>query len=252
MKFKNVIETVSNNHELVIAHLRSPFLQIKLYNNVELINNIIMDVDYKTIFIEAMKFLTDPEEMREYCIRQQKKAYIESYYSSRSFYKGLLKVVRKVKRFSECGYNTSEFEPMDCAEGWFIYHDTYAFKGYLVGHIELLEQIIYKMLNEGTQEEIITKPFFINKSLLIKLEKNGFTCNTYEIPIMWLKNKQLLRELLMHENIKKKGFKSVDVEKATPHYFVDKNSVPIKLANNKPEPSFDSDWIKKNATWLSS
>ena len=78
-----------------------------------------------------------------------------------------------------------------------------------------------------------------------ELEKEGFILNASETPIRWLKNKQLLRELLMHENIKKKSSKFADVKNATPHYFLDRNNSRIRLANNKPEPSIDSDWIKE-------
>lgn len=97
--------------------------------------------------------------------------------------------------------------------------------------------------NHENEEEKTLKPFFLPQSILNELQKEGFIIDANERPITWLKNKQLLRELLMHKNIKKESFKNVDVQKATPYYFINRKNNPIKLANNKPEPSEDSDKI---------
>lgn len=71
-------------------------------------------------------------------------------------------------------------------------------------------------------------------------------------PIMWNKNKQLLRELLDH--YKSSKFKLAEIECIVPLLFVDRKGKPFTLAGNKPVPSSDSDLIieiiKKIATSL--
>lgn len=150
-------ETVSINHEPTIGvpESISPYSKTdsKLYNDIKPINDNTMGVDYMTIFITAMNYLNDPQEMMEYCIRQQKKAENESYYSLESFYKGFLKAVHKVKEYAESGYTTMEFEPMGSAGEWFIYLGKYCFRGYYVVHIELLERIVVKLINENIIKE---------------------------------------------------------------------------------------------------
>ena len=59
--------------------------------------------------------------------------------------------------------------------------------------------------------------------------------------ITWLKNKQLLRELLIplkHSEIIQAAF-----ERLIPFVFINENNNPITLAKNKPVPSLDSDTI---------
>jgi hypothetical protein len=57
--------------------------------------------------------------------------------------------------------------------------------------------------------------------------------------LMWLSNKQLLRELL--EMVMNPKIKKVDMEKAVPNFFTDEKGQPITLAKNKKIPSTDSD-----------
>lgn len=97
---------------------------------------------------------------------------------------------------------------------------------------------------KGSEEAPISKPFDIPELVLQKLEEEKFIENAKTTPIKWLKNIQLLRELLMHEKIKKEGFRPVDVERATPIYFT-RNGIPAKLSKNKVEPCSDSDALKK-------
>ncbi|MDD4727770.1 MAG: hypothetical protein PHN55_03335 [Dysgonamonadaceae bacterium] len=84
------------------------------------------------------------------------------------------------------------------------------------------------------------KPFFIPKCILEKLEIQVFIEDANENPITWLKNKQLLRELVMHKNIKKEKCSKADVERATPIYFIYKGQ-PAKLAKNKNIDTIERD-----------
>jgi hypothetical protein len=63
-------------------------------------------------------------------------------------------------------------------------------------------------------------------------------------PLKWLKNKQLLRELLTHDKIKC-TLSIAEIERQTPNLFIDEHNRPLSLANNKPVPSTDSDILKK-------
>ena len=69
-------------------------------------------------------------------------------------------------------------------------------------------------------------------------------------PIVWLKNKQLLRELLI--SFKNSEFIIADIERIVPLLFTDVKAKPYKLAQNRTVPSLDSDLIveitKKIAT----
>lgn len=113
------------------------------------------------------------------------------------------------------------------------------------GYVYAMIHRINKLLNEKKEEAPIPKPFDIPKDVLQKLEDHKFIENAKATPIKWLKNIQLLRELLMHEKIKKKGFRPVDVERATPIYFT-RNGSPAKLAkNDKRNPSTDNDLLKE-------
>ena len=84
------------------------------------------------------------------------------------------------------------------------------------------------------------KPFFIPKCILEELENQVFIEDANENPITWLKNKQLLRELVMHKNIKKEKYSKADVERATPIYFIYKGQ-PAKLAKNKNIDTIERD-----------
>lgn len=111
----------------------------------------------------------------------------------------------------------------------------------LLDEFEKAIRIIYSRENE---EAPTPKPFHISDAILKELEKENFIENAKATPIKWLKNKQLLRELLTHENIKNDNSKVVDIENATPVYFINRESKKMKLAKNKVEPSADSDSLK--------
>jgi len=62
--------------------------------------------------------------------------------------------------------------------------------------------------------------------------------------IKWLKNKQLLREMLelwFNPLFEEKSFKKADMERKCPQIFVDKDNKKIKLAKNKHNLSMDED-----------
>lgn len=61
--------------------------------------------------------------------------------------------------------------------------------------------------------------------------------------ITWLKNKQVLRELLTR--LKHKDIIQADFERLVPLVFIDKKDNPINLAKNKPVPSIESDTISE-------
>lgn len=63
------------------------------------------------------------------------------------------------------------------------------------------------------------------------------------IPIKWIKNKQLLRELLCGI-IPFTNLKIADIERRCPDLFTDEKEIPIKLSKNKKVPSLDSDNLK--------
>ena len=65
--------------------------------------------------------------------------------------------------------------------------------------------------------------------------------------IIWLKNKQLLRELLellFEKFLNNNSLKLVELERLTPFCFKDKNNEPLKLAKRKKILSQDSDILK--------
>ena len=83
----------------------------------------------------------------------------------------------------------------------------------------------------------------IQNIILNELQKQGFIENDTARPLKWLKNKQLLRELLTHDRIK--GALSIaEIERQTPSLFIDKHDNTIKLAKNKTVPNTDSDTLQ--------
>lgn len=123
-------------------------------------------------------------------------------------------------------------------------HDLYEDLNLKSGYVHAMIHRINKLLNEKKEEAPTSKPFDIPESVLQTLEEKKFIDNAKATPIKWLKNVQLLRELLMHEKIKKEGFRPIDVEKATPIYFA-RNGKPAKLSKNKAELCSDSDFLKE-------
>ena len=91
----------------------------------------------------------------------------------------------------------------------------------------------------------LTKYGFIRKDENIENFKAVFDGGGMEIirPVRWLRNKQLLRELITSEKIK--NVKTSQIEQEINKYFIDANGIPMKLAKNKIVPSIDSDNIKK-------
>jgi len=79
--------------------------------------------------------------------------------------------------------------------------------------------------------------------VLLWLQVNKYIKDLKAKPIQWLKNKQLLRELLTHPKIKC-DLSIADMERLTPTMFVDKKGQSIKLAKNKVEPNEDSDKLR--------
>jgi len=61
--------------------------------------------------------------------------------------------------------------------------------------------------------------------------------------LMWIKNKQLLRELL--EAVKNPNITKADMEKVVPNLFINKKGQPIELAKNKKVLNTDSDKIEE-------
>lgn len=121
-------------------------------------------------------------------------------------------------------------------------HDLIDEVGNKSGHTHSIIQHIDKLLGEKVKKEA-PKPFDIPESVLKGLEEKKFIENAKVTPINWLKNKQLLRELLTNDKIKKEWAKPVDIENATPLYFMYKGK-PAILAKNKETPTWDSKTIK--------
>lgn len=140
-------------------------------NNVELINNKTVDLDYKGILNNAKKLADDPAEIKAYFVREQIKAYKKSYYLKESFYKALLKVLDEEKILSKCGYNTSLYEQVGGYNNWYLYRDKYLLKGYSSEEIEMLENIIIELFKEAIAQEsdqmdekkTSTQPFTIRR-----------------------------------------------------------------------------------------
>ena len=69
-------------------------------------------------------------------------------------------------------------------------------------------------------------------------------CPTDIKPIVWLKNKQLLREMLelwFKRLLDEKSLNKAKMEAICPHVFIDKKGESIALANNKQIGQIDSD-----------
>jgi hypothetical protein len=81
-------------------------------------------------------------------------------------------------------------------------------------------------------------------NLLQTLEAEGFIESARKIPLKWLKNKQLLRELMTNEKIRG-DYSIAEIRRLTPKMFIDKEGNPLALAKNKVVPSIDSDKISK-------
>jgi hypothetical protein len=84
----------------------------------------------------------------------------------------------------------------------------------------------------------------LSPKLLKYLEKEGFINCANRNPIKWLKNKQLLRELMTNK-IVRRDLTIADVERLIPQNFIDKKNNPLSLAKNKTIASTDRDKLLK-------
>ena len=110
------------------------------------IKNNTMDINYQRIFAIALNYADDPEEMKEFCIRQQKEA-AEKHFKEESFYKGLLNVV--VKEREKTSYGIVNHNTIVDESFIFVPSGT----KYTFEEIDLIEKIIYEICNEGKVQE---------------------------------------------------------------------------------------------------
>lgn len=120
-------------------------------NNIDPINDNTMDINYEAIFEIALTYTDDPAEMKEFCIREQKKADRDYFYNKDTFYKGLLKVVLKEK---ERAKPTTNPQPATMRIGSMFVAGTGG-SPYSYRDIERLEGVVFQLLNEdkAPQEE---------------------------------------------------------------------------------------------------
>lgn len=111
-------------------------------NNIEPTNIDIMDINFERIFATALAYEDDPTEMKEFCIREQKKADRDCFYKIENFYKNLKKVVAEKKELAK--YQSA---PTPTHIGSFFIAGGGG-SGYNCESIELLEQVIDEICNE--------------------------------------------------------------------------------------------------------
>lgn len=100
-----------------------------------------MKIDFDLIFYNAADYADDPDEMKEYIVREYKKAEKEFYYEKESFCKGVLKIAAAERDSTRLRlYDQSEVT------------DTYIYIGggirYTYEEIDLIEQIINDLRSE--------------------------------------------------------------------------------------------------------
>lgn len=153
-------------------------------NNVELINNNTVELDYKGILQNALELAEDLTGMKAYFIRQQRKAERDHFYEKDDFYKGLLKFVSQERESFKESLEVTSFEnPVD---------NVYFMGGYLnicfsYEEIDLIEQIIHE----------------ICKDLNIQIPHEVETCNkikTFDIPMTDEQLKEYFEELTSMKN----------------------------------------------------
>ncbi|NLZ95416.1 MAG: hypothetical protein GX921_06290 [Bacteroidales bacterium] len=127
------------------SHSPHPKTASSIENNDKPINYNPMDINFEAIFEVALTYADDPEEMKEFCMREQRKAEKEHEYIDKSFYKGLLKVVadkkERAKYQPKPGPTPTQIGSFFIAGG--------GGSGYDYKSIELLEQIINELRDEG-------------------------------------------------------------------------------------------------------
>lgn len=116
--------------------------ELRLSNNVEPLKNKIMEIDFNWIFRTAMDYVEDPEEMKAFCIREQKKADRDYFYKREDFYKGFLKIVADKKELAKYqpGPSPTHIGSFFIAGG--------GGSGYNNESIELLEKVINEICKE--------------------------------------------------------------------------------------------------------
>lgn len=121
-------------------------------DNIDPINDNTMDINFEAIFEIALTYAEDHAEMREFCIREQKKADRDYFYKKSTFYKGLLKVVTKEKERAKPNPNP---QPATMRIGTMFIVGSGG-SPYKYSSIELLEQIVSELLYEDKipQEEL--------------------------------------------------------------------------------------------------
>ncbi len=122
-----------------------PFEPIQIeetVNQISIDNTI--DINFEAIFEIALTYADDPAEMREFCIREQKKADRDYFYKKSTFYKGLLKVVAKENERAKPNPNP---QPATMRIGTMFIVGSGG-SPYKYSSIELLEQIVSELLYE--------------------------------------------------------------------------------------------------------
>lgn len=127
-----------------------------------------MDINYEGIFQVALTYADDPTEMREFCIREQKKAEREYEYIDKSFYKGLLKVVADKKEMAK--YQSPPGPTPTHIGSFFIAGG--GGSRYKKEDVELLEQIINELRNEDKTQQA-------ELASTQKVKKNNVTQNSH-------------------------------------------------------------------------
>ena len=107
-----------------------------------------MDINYEAIFTIALGYKDDPEEMKAYFIREQKKANRDFFYEKESFYNGLLKIVADKKELAkyQSGPTPTHMGSFFIAGGGGLAYDNDC--------VELLEQVINELRDEGSVQRI--------------------------------------------------------------------------------------------------
>lgn len=155
--WENVSLPISLNNSVTANSKTVPKVPISntafnIDNNIDPINDNTMDINFEAIFEIALTYSDDSAEMREFCIREQKKADRDYFYKKSTFYKGLLKVVAKEKERAKPNPNP---QPATMRIGTMFIAGTGG-SPYKYSSIVLLEQIVNELLYQDKipQEEL--------------------------------------------------------------------------------------------------
>ena len=172
----NSSDTVS-----IQSNLNVPYSKIE--NNTEPTIGNTMDVNYERIFEIALNYADDLEEMKAFCIREQKKADRDYFYEKDDFYKSLMKVVADKKELAK--YQPA---PMPTHIGSFFIAGGGG-SGYNYESIELVEQIIYEICKEDTVSQLKVNERKDSKKSGSKMEDENHTIGntpnpeSFDIPL---------------------------------------------------------------------